>query len=243
MTPLIPQDDFAYCEKLVHAGDRDRFVATLFAPQDQRRFLHALYAFDIETAQVAARVNEPLAGEVRLQWWSDVIGGKSDAQGAPVAKALVETAAARSLPIDRLADIMLARREALYRDPLADDGAFEEWAGRTQGNVFLLAALVLAGGGDAAAARHAGIAFACMRNANAQNGARLFALAERHLQRASGAINALPEEALPAYLPLALVRSQLRLLESGGYAPGAGLPLWRRQWILWRASRNLQRWL
>ena len=244
MTQRIPQDDFAYCEKLVHAGDRDRFVATLFAPQDQRRFLHALYAFDIETAQVAARVNEPLAGEVRLQWWSDVIGGKSDAHGAPVAEALVETVAARSLPIDRLADIMQARREALYQNPIEDDGAFEKWAGRTQGNVFLLTALVLAdGGGDAAAARHAGIAFACMRNANAQNGTRLLALAERHLQRASGAIKALPEEALPAYLPLALVRSQLRLLESGGYAPGAGLSLWRRQWILWRASRGLQRWL
>ena len=243
MMQIIPQDDFAYCEKLVHADDRDRFVAALFAPQDQRRFLHALYAFDIETAQVAARVNEPLAGEVRLQWWSDVISGKSDAHGAPVAEALVETVAARSLPIDRLADIMQARREALYRNPVEDDSAFEEWAGRTQGNVFLLAALVLAGGGDAVAARHAGIAFACMRNANAQYGTRLLALAERHLQRASGAIKALPEEALPAYLPLALVRPQLRLLERGEYAPGAGLSLWRRQWILWRASRNLQRWL
>lgn len=236
-------DHFAYCEKLVRAAERDRFLAALFAPQDRRRYLHALYAFDFETAQVAARVNEPLAGEIRLQWWADVIAGKSDAQGAPVAAALVETISACSLPAERLIEIVEAKREALYRPPSETENLFEEWAGRTQGNVFLLAAQILAGHGDTAFARHAGIAFACMRQISAGNGARLAALANNHLQAASRMLEAQPQAAGPVYLPLSLVRPQLRRSAKAGFVQDAGLPVWRRQWILWRAARGLQRWL
>jgi phytoene synthase len=243
MVELARQDAFHYCEALVHAGDRDRFVAALFAPHERRHFLYALYAFDIETAQVAARVNEPLAGEVRLQWWSDVIGGKSGAQGAPVAAALLETMSACSLAAERLTDLVDARREALYRNPSDVDDLFEQWAGRTQGNVVLLASHILAGDADAALARHAGIALACMRLVNAENGARLAALADRHLQQTRAMITAQPDTVGPAYLPLALVRPQLRRFTRAGFGEGAGLPQWRRQWILWRASRGLQRWL
>ena len=68
-------ENFSYCERLVREEDRDRFLATLFAPARVRPALFALYAFDIEIAHVAARVSEPLAGEVRLQWWRDVVTG------------------------------------------------------------------------------------------------------------------------------------------------------------------------
>ena len=46
------QDAFAYCEAQVRAGDRDRFLAALFAPAQHRAGLFALYAFNLEIARV-----------------------------------------------------------------------------------------------------------------------------------------------------------------------------------------------
>jgi 15-cis-phytoene synthase len=46
------QDAYAYCAELVRTAARDRFIATLFAPAEQRGALHALYAFDAELARV-----------------------------------------------------------------------------------------------------------------------------------------------------------------------------------------------
>ena len=42
------QDAFAYCAELVRDADRDRYLATLFAPSRQREALFALYAFNVE---------------------------------------------------------------------------------------------------------------------------------------------------------------------------------------------------
>ena len=75
------QDAFAYCEAQVRAGDRDRFLAALFAPAQHRAGLFALYAFNLEIARVREAARTPMAGEIRLQWWSDVLAGK--ARGAP----------------------------------------------------------------------------------------------------------------------------------------------------------------
>ena len=68
-------DAFAHCEALVRAADRERFLTALFAPADRRNALFALYAFNIEIARVREAVREPLAGEIRLQWWSDALRG------------------------------------------------------------------------------------------------------------------------------------------------------------------------
>src|SRR5471032_2107824 len=67
------QDAFTHCEQLVRTGDKDRFLATLFAPEKYRRALFALYAFNLEVARVREIAREPMPGEVRLQWWADVL--------------------------------------------------------------------------------------------------------------------------------------------------------------------------
>ncbi|HEY7972943.1 MAG TPA: phytoene/squalene synthase family protein, partial [Xanthobacteraceae bacterium] len=38
---------YAHCEALVRASDKDRFVASLFAPTGTRPHLFALYAFNL----------------------------------------------------------------------------------------------------------------------------------------------------------------------------------------------------
>jgi phytoene synthase len=70
------QDAFAHCEALLRAADKDRFLTTLFAPAEHRNALIALYAFNVEIARVREVVREALAGEIRLQWWSDIFGGE-----------------------------------------------------------------------------------------------------------------------------------------------------------------------
>ncbi|MGC2781200.1 MAG: squalene/phytoene synthase family protein, partial [Bradyrhizobium sp.] len=46
------QDNYAHCEALVREADKDRFLASLFAPADKRHHLFALYAFNLEIARV-----------------------------------------------------------------------------------------------------------------------------------------------------------------------------------------------
>lgn len=45
----------------------------LFAAEQDREHLFALYAFNIEMARIPGQVSEPMLGEIRLQWWREGI--------------------------------------------------------------------------------------------------------------------------------------------------------------------------
>src|SRR5271166_6346598 len=108
-------EPFAYCEALVREADKDRYLASLFAPADRRPYLHALYAFDLEVARVRALAREPMAGEIRLQWWREAIAGtRPEASAHPVAAALTETMARCGLAAATLGDLIEARAFDLY---------------------------------------------------------------------------------------------------------------------------------
>jgi phytoene synthase len=91
---------YEYCQSLVRERDYDRFLSDLFAPADVRPHLFALHAFESEIAHVADIAREPMAGEIRYQWWRDVIAGERSGEAAanPVAAALLETISRRELP-------------------------------------------------------------------------------------------------------------------------------------------------
>lgn len=157
-----------YCERVVRETDKDRFLATLFAPAPFRPALFALYAFDSEVASVADRVSQPLAGEVRLQWWHDIVAtGELDrAAGSPVASALAAMILDFNLPRQALVDLIKARRFDLYQDNMATSAELDLYAEQTTGTIFYLAARILCGGDDphlSEVARHAGIAFTLVR--------------------------------------------------------------------------------
>src|SRR5436309_8604331 len=115
----------AHCEALVRAADKDRFLAALFARAEHRPALYALYAFNLEIARVRELVREPLAGEIRLQWWSDAINAQTgEAQGYPVAAALVAAITKYRLARERLQALVDARRRDLYDEPV---GAFADF--------------------------------------------------------------------------------------------------------------------
>jgi 15-cis-phytoene synthase len=156
-------DSFSYCENLVRAGDKDRWLASLFAPADRRAHLHALHAFNLEIARVRELAREPIAGEIRLQWWREVIAGMRPGEAAahPVAAALLEAIARFGLSSQTLADLIEARAFDLYNDPMPSLEAFAGYGRRTASGLIELAAVVLeAHAGVADAAGSAGIAYA-----------------------------------------------------------------------------------
>src|SRR5689334_4682741 len=66
---------------IVRRHDRDRYQTALFAPADRRETLFALYAFNYEVARVRETVTQPMLGQIRLQWWREVIAASY--AGAP----------------------------------------------------------------------------------------------------------------------------------------------------------------
>jgi phytoene synthase len=156
-------DPFEHCEGAVREGDKDRFLATLFAPEKYRRALHALYAFDLELSRVRDLAREPMPGEIRLQWWRDALLGMAagDAAGHPVATALREVVVRYRLPPAALSDMIDARSFDLYDEPMPTLAALESYAMRTAALPFELAARVLRDGRDSGATdlmAHAGVA-------------------------------------------------------------------------------------
>ena len=157
-------DSFGHCEQLVREADKDRFLATLFAPAVHRPALFALYAFNVEIARVRDLAREPMPGEIRLQWWREVVeGGRAEeARAHPVAAALAETITQYQLPIPFFVDLIDARAFDLYDDPMPSPVHAEAYAEKTAAALFDLAARVLFGADPAVSdlARHAGAAFA-----------------------------------------------------------------------------------
>ncbi|MFL6831868.1 MAG: phytoene/squalene synthase family protein [Xanthobacteraceae bacterium] len=157
------QDAFAHCEGLVRVADKDRFLTTLFAPAEHRPALLALYAFNLEIARIRETAHEALAGEIRLQWWSDVLGGagRGEVAAHPVAAALLETMARYQLPPERLTALIEARRFDLYDEPMQTLADLEAYGKGASAGLIALAARVLAGDTETEAlTHHAGLAHA-----------------------------------------------------------------------------------
>jgi phytoene synthase len=141
------QGNFEHCAALVREGDRDRYLATLLAPAAHRDALFALYAFNVEIARVRELAREPMPGEIRLQWWREMLSGERDGEAAahPVAAALRATLAQYALPSQRLIDLIEARSFDLYDDPMASLAELEGYARQTAGTIYEFAARILAG--------------------------------------------------------------------------------------------------
>src|ERR1700681_81621 len=115
------QDAFTYCAELVRTADRDRFLSTLFAPAEHRGAVHALYAFNVEVARVREVAREPLPGEIRLQWWSEVVRGErpGEASANPGASALLTVIERHRLAAPAPHALLDARRFDLLDDSMA----------------------------------------------------------------------------------------------------------------------------
>ncbi|HET7886938.1 MAG TPA: phytoene/squalene synthase family protein [Bradyrhizobium sp.] len=151
-----------YCAEQVRTHDFVRYASTLFVPPSERRALLALYAFNVEICRVPAQVSQPLPGEVRLQWWRDVLAGEAHggAEGNPVAAELLLAVRSYRLPVERLSRLIEEHQFDLYNDPMPTMSALEGYLNDTSAALFSLAAAILAPPSAEIdhLARHAGLA-------------------------------------------------------------------------------------
>jgi phytoene synthase len=208
----MSDDAFVHCENLVRTHDKDRYLASLFAPATRRRFLWALYAFDLEIGRVKYLVNEPMAGIIRLQWWRDAVNGlrTEEAAAHPVMRALFETARDTGVDLTPLAGAVDARQDELQGEPPV----------KAASAIFSFAARLLGADGEAIAA------------VADDAGRAVTLIAEPEQTRAAyrafrARLADVPEAALPAFLTVALVPLKLKQAEPSQ---------WRRQIALARAA-------
>lgn len=157
-----PPDTVTFCADLVRSHEFPRYVATLFAPAAERRALLALYAFNVEIVRVRDQVSQPLPGEIRFQWWTDLLAGHvhGSAQGNPVAAELLRAIRDFDLPVEPLSRLVDEHQFDLYNDPMPTMAALEGYLAATSSALFALAARIMAPPSDAVEhlARHAGLA-------------------------------------------------------------------------------------
>ncbi len=157
------QDTGDICLNMLRDLDRDRYLACLLSPEDKRPALAALYAFNAEIARIRDAVREALPGEVRMQWWRDLLEGNAhgDSQANPIAAGLLQCVETYRLPPQILINLLEARVFDLYDDPFENRNALEGYAGETASAIIQLASLILdpqAAAKSAEAAGHAGVA-------------------------------------------------------------------------------------
>lgn len=111
--------------------DPQRYLACLYVPERHRDDVAAIWAFDAEVARIPGLVSEPMPGEIRIQWWQDLLTrGKKDGSG-PLAEALLGAIEKHDLPVETFHTYLEARTFDLYNDPMPDTGSFEGYLGET----------------------------------------------------------------------------------------------------------------
>jgi 15-cis-phytoene synthase len=155
-------DSAGFCADLVRTHDFARYASTLFVPADLRRPLLALYAFNAEISRVREQVTQPLSGEVRMQWWTDMLrgAGHGGVEGNPVAAELLLTIRNFHLPVEPLTRLIEEHQFDLYNDPMPSMAALEGYINDTAAALFMLAAAIAARPSPEIEhlARHAGLA-------------------------------------------------------------------------------------
>jgi len=278
---LTSKDSAAFCADLVRGHDFARYASTLFLPQIQRRALLSVYAFNVEISRVRDQVSQPLPGEMRLQWWTDMLegAGHGGVEGNPVAAELLQTIAEFRLPVEPLSRLIEEHQFDLYNDPMPSMAALEGYVTDTSSALFSLGARIVAQPSAAIdhLARHAGLAQGMAQviatlpldaarrqlflplQLLQQHGSGVEAVfsgkqtpqaraaidqlagdARKHLGTALELLTHVPPQVRSVFLPLALVRGDLKRFSRADFDPfGPQVPSrFATLWTLWRASRS-----
>jgi len=139
-------DNISYCRDMVRTGDSDRYLLSLFSPQPKQRELWALYAFNLELAKIRELVSEPMLGEIRLQWWLEVLDEISEGtvREQPVIQELALLWQYPQTPV--LLKALLNSRQADFQDNgVTSFDELSTYASGVGGTLYEAAALVQCG--------------------------------------------------------------------------------------------------
>ena len=139
-----PRDD-TYCRDTVRTFDRDRWLASVFAPAQARPRLMVLYCLNVELARIPELITEPMVGHIRLQWWRESIealeaGRVRDHAVLRRLATMVEEGDVAVLDIAALID---AREHDVEDTGFGDMGEFEAHCRATGGALSRMALLAL----------------------------------------------------------------------------------------------------
>lgn len=139
--------DEAHCLDLVRQSRRGQYAALLYLPEAVRGLLAALEALDVELSRIPDIVSEPMAGEIRLQWWRDAATGEGayDGGGNPLARMLRQGMSAHARLRGHLGELIDAHRLLLDALPFATAADFATHADARFGGAFRIRFHVLAG--------------------------------------------------------------------------------------------------
>ncbi|GAG19537.1 unnamed protein product, partial [marine sediment metagenome] len=76
--------DFQYCADHLRNHDYGRYISCLFLGPQLRQAAFAIYAFHNKISQIPALISDPMPGEIRIQWWMDIIKNTATPSGDPV---------------------------------------------------------------------------------------------------------------------------------------------------------------
>lgn len=129
----------------VRSHDYDRYLCTLFAPDDRREDLIALLALNLELARVRERVSEPMLGQIRLAWWHETMAGvfAGSPRQHPVALAMAAVAARHELPQATVSNMIDAREIEFGEQGFETLQDLERYADVSSGNLHRLCLSVL----------------------------------------------------------------------------------------------------
>lgn len=130
------------------AFERDRYLAALLSPRAHRADLIALAAFAGEIARIPVYVKEPMAGEIRFQWWREVLGladQRRETGSHPVAEAMRRAMFTHNLPPSLISGFIDAHAARLWDEPLADEQELTSQLAKTEGALFALAWRIMGG--------------------------------------------------------------------------------------------------
>jgi len=254
-------EDAAACAELVRSHDFLRYATTLFASERERRALTALYAFNVEISRIRDRVTSPVAGEIRLQWWADMLQGEGHGgvMGSPVAAQLQAAIEAFALPVEDLLALIEARRGTIGGERMATMAALQDHLVASIAPLFATTARIR--GGELAGAddilSHASLALGLVSapvterhllpaefvpgpggTITPEAGAKLVAAARQHLDSAFSCLSRLAPAARPAFLHLSVLRHQLRRGPTADDKLPEPCSHLRILWTLWRAARG-----
>lgn len=135
----------------------DRYIqALLVKPRHLRHDFLVLAALHGELARIPLLVREPMMGEIRLQWWHDVItatefvsAGAVPEFGSPLANHVAELIARHAMAREAVVAAIAARRAELAGDTLSDSAAFNAYLDGVGGALLRVGAHLLGAGADA----------------------------------------------------------------------------------------------
>jgi len=139
-------DDINACAELVQKGDPDRFLAVMSARPEQRAPLFILYAFNLEVARAAWASQEPMVGQMRLQFWRDVVEtatGTDQARAHEVVRPLTQLIREKQLDTKALDGLISARWWDLNKEGFDSEAAFQSHLDAISGGLMWLAAQAL----------------------------------------------------------------------------------------------------